>query len=123
MKSVYVCDLGVAKLCARATTLKTSQGMGAGTAPYIITDRNSSGCLFIWLSTYQALQWNECGETSMLPKIMQKVCGSYDVPPTSPSTDHVPQMYQKVCRICTDLDHEMRPTAAEILHLVKLSGD
>ena len=89
LTGVYICDLGIAKICTEVQTMRTSAG--AGTPAYMApemyqatlrgppADIYSFGCLLIELFTRE---WIWKGLTSI--QIMHKVLGSFNNPPIGP---------------------------------------
>jgi len=69
-----------------------------------VVDVYSLGCLYIELFGEKRV-WE--GITDGM-QIMQKVCGSYNIPPQMPSTDHLPPMYASICKGCCKLDPKQR---------------
>ena len=59
-------------------------------------DIYSLGCLYIELFG-EKRGWE--GITDGL-QIMQKVCGTFNNPPTMPRVDHLPKMYENICKGC-----------------------
>ena len=93
LSKTYICDLGVAKIKYQATMTTVSNAIG--TYPYMApemfgtghrstaADVYSLGCLYIELFGERRV-WE--GITDGV-QILQKVCGSYNNPPTMPRVD------------------------------------
>ena len=122
LQKTYICDLGVAKI--KYHTTMTTAVNAIGTYPYMApemfgashrttaVDIYSLGCLLIELFGQKRV-WDgiTCGI-----QIMQKVCGSYNVPPQMPRTDHLPLMYGGICKGCCELDPEQRSKIDDIIN-------
>ena len=114
LSKTYICDLGVAKIKYQATMTTVSNAIG--TYPYMApemfgtghrstaADIYSLGCLYIELFGERRV-WE--GITDGV-QIMQKVCGSYNNPPTMPRVDHLEPIYGNICKDCCDLDPKKR---------------
>ena len=79
-------------------------------------DIYSFGCLLIELFGAKRV-WG----TLTAMQIMQKVCGTFTSAPQSPSTDHLrlfPER-KRICDLCTQLEANDRPNAAEVLKRLK----
>ena len=67
-------------------------------------DIYSLGCLYIELFGERKV-WP--GLTNAV-EIMQKVCGSFNNPPTMPKTDDLPLLYANICNSCCQLNAKDR---------------
>ena len=52
-------------------------------------------------------------------QIMQKVCGTFEVPPVPPSVEHIDPPQQDIFRACVNISPLERPDAQELLHLLE----
>ena len=127
LKGVFICDLGIAKLKYSQATVTTSSTNVKGTYPYMApemfgtqnrgtaVDVYSLGCVYIELF----------GENKVWPgitdglQIMQKVCGSYNCPPTMPQTTHLPTAYRNICDGCCQLDAKRRLKIEGVIELLE----
>lgn len=75
-------------------------------------DIYSFGCLMIEVFGQKRV-WGELSGFN----IMHKVCGSYNIPPQSPSIAHLPLHIQDICKLCCHTDSTKRP---RINNLVKM---
>lgn len=127
LDGVYICDLGLAKLkdAAQATMTTVTQNL-IGTYPYMApemfsvgrrseaVDIYSLGCVYIELFGKKRV-WPP-GMSAV--QIMQKVCGSYGIPPVPPTTHHLTPNQQDLCNLCCELEYKMRPNISEVIELL-----
>ena len=127
LDGVYICDLGLAKLkdATQATMTTTTQNL-MGTYPYMApemftvghrseaVDIYSLGCVYIELFGKKRVWPPEMSGA----QIMQKVCGSYGIPPTAPTTHHLTHSQQDLCNLCCELDYKLRPKINDMIELL-----
>ena len=130
LTDILICDLGIAKLKNMAETTHTAVGNGPGTYPYMApemykpshrgseVDIYSLGCLLIELFGGERV-WK--GLSSM--EIMQKVCGSFAIPPQQPSVEHLKPQYHKLCSQCCHISTSERPRITSVLNEIKQMVD
>jgi len=53
-------------------------------------------------------------------QIMQKVCGSYNIPPQMPHTDHLPLTVTSICKGCCELDSKQYLKINDITDSLKI---
>ena len=125
VSKVFVCDMGIAKVKQITDASVTCVSKGPGTFPYMApemfkasrrgapVDIYSLGCLYIEL-----IGRNKVWRGLDGPGIMQKVLGSYEVPPQGPSTSHLPSDFDNLCSSMCALDPSKRPKSLEVYESV-----
>lgn len=123
---VYLCDMGIAKVKKLSEATVTSDTKGPGTYPYMApemfiksrrgpaVDIYSLGCLYIELFGRERI-WKGLDGAG----IMQKVLGSFNIPPQAPSVDHLMPVYADLCTRMCSLDSTRRPKSSEVFTLLK----
>ena len=123
---VFVCDMGIAKVKQITDATVTCASKGPGTFPYMApemfkasrrgaaVDMYSLGCIYIELFGRRRVWCNLDG-----PSIMQKILGSYEVPPQGPSTSHLPPEIGELCSKLCNLDPSKRLKSQEALEVVR----
>lgn len=118
--------MGIARTKTLTEASVTCKNRGPGTYPFMApemftssrrgppVDIYSLGCLFIELFGKQRV-WPKLDG----PAIMQKVIGSYKVPPQAPSTSHLLPMFADLCTHMCNLDARRRPNSKDVLDKLK----
>ena len=118
--------MGISKVKHLTEASVTCANKGPGTFPYMApemfmasrrgtpVDMYSLGCLYIELFGRRRV-WDSLDG----PSIMQKVLGSFQVPPESPSTCHLPPELGELCSKLCHLDPSRRLKSQEALQTVR----
>ena len=118
--------MGIAKIKQLTEASITCTSKGPGTFPYMApemfmasrqgaaVDIYSLGCLYIELFGRKRV-WSGLDG----PAIMQKVLGSYGVPPQGPTTSHLPPEIENICNKLCHLNPDRRPGSLQVLEIVK----
>ena len=119
--------MGISKLRHASQTSVTTVSKGpTGTFLYMAPEMFSTahrgpavdvyalGCLYIELF----------GQRRVWPgldgvQIMQKVCGSFSVPPMMPATSHLRSRFRKICSACCQLDKKQCPQITAVVELLE----
>lgn len=124
---VYICDMGIAKFKMLTDLSVTCVDKGPGTFPYMApemfkqsrrgapVDIYSLGCLYIELFGRKRV-WGALDG----PAIMQKILGTYEVPPQGPETTHLPREIATLCSSMCDLNPLKRPDSKKVLEEVEV---
>lgn len=118
--------MGIAKVKRMTDASVTCISKGPGTFPYMApemfrasrrgaaVDIYSLGCLYIELFGMKRVWQGLDG-----PAIMQKVLGSYEVPPLGPSTSHLLPPIRDLCAQLCALDPTKRLDSHQVFEAVK----